>query len=232
MGKAVKRPGTRRKRRKVPPFVFCECTTLVQPTGHRAREARGLLSWIRKVKPGVIYHHTHQFFMKTTVDIPEYPNDFAMWAADVLEERALAEKLGSLDLFIFRNIEEIRRALITILRNYLGDHPEPRIARRGDEFFFNDTVTLVFPMSSRITTLRDFIAKLKTVGTSSLYFHFFEARMRLERPTDDFSAWLETGLGNKSAAERIRSLDPYHYSLEALREEILMILNQAGKRGG
>jgi hypothetical protein len=230
----LKKQGAKRRKnsRHTPPFVFCECSTLIRPTGHRAENAKDLLAWIRKVEPGVIYHHTHQFFMKATVEAPEYPNDFAVWAAEVLEERALAEKLASLDLYAFDNIEDIRKGLIRTLKAYLDSHPEPRRARKGDSFFFNDTLTLVFPLDPPVSTLSEFVRELAVVGTSSIYFHFFEARMRLERPTDDFSAWLETSLGYASAADRIRTLDPYHYSLEGLREDILFILNHYTKAGG
>jgi hypothetical protein len=39
------------------------------------------------------------------------------------------------------------------------------------------------------------LAELEEVSASCLHFHFFEARLRLERPTNDFSQWL---------AERVR----------------------------
>jgi hypothetical protein len=215
----------RKEGRKVPVFTFCECSTLIRPTGHRAENAQELLSLIGRVDPGVIYHHTHQFFMKATVEVPEYPNDFAVWAAEVLEERALAEKLASLDLYVFNSIEQIRTGLTRTLKAYIKENPELRRARKGDAFFFNDSLTLVFPIESVVRTLGDFIRELQIVGTSSIYFHFFEARMRMERPSDDFSTWLETSLGYPGLAKRIRSLDPYHYSLEGLREEILFILD-------
>ena len=214
--------------KKIKPFVFCECTNLIQPTGKRAENARQLLSLIGKVEPGVIYHHTHQFFLKASVEVPEYPNDFAVWAADVLEERALAEKFASLDLYAFTNVEEIRKGLVSTLKTYLAENPEPRAARPGDEFFFNDTVTLVLPVDPPVKTIGEFIRTLQFVGTSSIYFHFFESRMRMERPTDDFSGWIEGSLGLKKLAQRIRALDPYHYSLEGLRQEILFVLEHFG----
>ena len=205
-------------------LVFYECTNLIQPTGFRAQNARELLSLIRKVEPGVIYHHTHQFYLKAAVDIPEYSNDFAVWASDALEERALAEKLACLDMFTFSNIEEIRKALIAILKSYLSENLTPRPARTGDAFFFNDTITLILPVGLLAKSIPDFIKVLHQVGTSSIYFHFFEAKMRMGRLTDDFSAWLETSMGDTELAARIRRLDPYHYSLEGLRQEMLFIV--------
>ena len=212
------------KSKKTKPFVFYECTNLIQPTGKKAENIRQLLSLIRNVEPGVIYNHTHQYYLKASIELPEYSNDFAVWAAEALEERALAEKVASLDLYAYKNIEEVRQGLISTLRSYLSENPEPRQARPGDAFFFNDTLSLIFAIKSNIHTLPEFLTSLRTVGTSSLYFHFFEAKMRMGRHTDDFSNWLEKNLGNKELASKIQKLDPYHYSLEELRQEILFIL--------
>ena len=208
-------------------FTFFECAGLLQPTGERARDLSELLSLIRTVEPGVIYHHPHQYYLKAAVEVPEYPNDFAVWAAEYLEERALAESLAGRDLYAYRDVEEVRRALIGIIEGYLRENPMPRPVRNGDEFFFNDAVSIVMEAGPRAENLTDFIEGLETVGASSLYFHFFEARLRLRRPADDFSVWLEQGLGRGDLARRIRGLDPYRYSLEGLRGEILSLLHGA-----
>lgn len=207
-----------------PGFKFFECTSLIQPTGRKAQDLGQLLSLIDMVGPGVVYHHTHQYYLKASIEVPQYPNDFAVWAAESLEERALAEKLASLDLYAYRDIESVRQALTGIIKSYLAENPPPRPVRTGDEFFFNDAVTIVMEFSPEVRTLPSFIEALRTVGTSSIYFHFFEARMRLQRPSDDFSVWLEQGLDRTDLAQKIRKLDPYLYSLESLRQEILSIL--------
>jgi hypothetical protein len=206
------------------PFRFFECTSLIRPTGRYAQDLSDMLSLIRIVDPGVIYHHTHQYFLKAAVETPEYPNDFAVWAARSLEESALAEKLANLDLYAFSEIEQVRGALIEIIVRYLGGNPAPRPARTGDAFFFNDAVTIVAESGFAAETLPTFLEALDRVGTSSIYFHFFEARFRLRRPADDFSVWIEGNLGRPDLARKVRGLDPYQYSLEGLRDRILSLL--------
>jgi hypothetical protein len=206
------------------PFRFFECTSLIQPTGMHAQDLSDLLSLIRIVDPGVIYHHTHQYFLKAAVVTPEYPNDFAVWAGRSLEERALAEKLANLDLCAFPGIEQVRAALIEIVVSYFGENPAPRPARTGDAFFFNDAVTIVAETGFAAETLPAFLEALDRVGTSSIYFHFFEARFRLRRPADDFSTWIGSELNRPDLARAIRGLDPYQYSLEGLRGRILSLL--------
>ena len=206
------------------PFKFFECMNLLQPTGRQAQDLPQLLSLIGEVEPGVIFHHTHQYYLKAAIEIPEYTNDFAVWAAESLEERALAEKLASLDLYGCEDVEEVRNALIRIIKTYLRENPAPRAARNGDAFFFNDAVTIIMEAGPMAGNLPEFIEALRTVGASSIYFHFFEARMRLHGPADDFSVWLDQSLGREDLAQRIQRLDPYHYSLEGLRQQILSVL--------
>ncbi|HTN43800.1 MAG TPA: DUF5752 family protein [Nitrospiria bacterium] len=213
------------------PFRFFECTSLIQPTGRQAQDLSDLLSLIRIVDPGVIYHHTHQYFLKAAVETPEYPNDFAVWAARSLEESALAEKLANLDLYAFSEIEQVRAALIEIIESYLGENPAPRPARDGDAFFFNDAVTIIAETGFEAETLPAFLEALDRVGTSSIYFHFFEARFRLRRPADDFSVWIGSELNRPDLAQAIRGLDPYQLSLEGLRHRILTLLRPTVARG-
>jgi hypothetical protein len=219
---SVNIPGRNRPAKKA--FRFFECASLLQPTGRHAKDLVELVSLISEVGPGVIYHHTHQYYFKAAIETPEYSNDFAVWAAESLEERALAEKLASLDLYACPHIEEVRQGLIRIIESYPRENPSPRPARSGDEFFFNDAVTIVMEADPVVENLPDFIEALHTVGTSSIYFHFFEARMRLRRPSDDFSAWLDQGLGRPDLARQIRAIDPYQYSLEGLRRQIILLL--------
>jgi hypothetical protein len=68
------------------------------------------------------------------------------------------------------------------------------------------------------------------VSNVSLYFHFFEARLRLDRKTNDFSYWLEQQ-GARDLAGAIDRLDPYIMTLDELRSRIVDI-GTAGEGGG
>jgi hypothetical protein len=60
-----------------------------------------------------------------------------------------------------------------------------------------------------------------------LYFHLFEARMRLRRHENDFSQWLRTDLGLVDLADRVGRLNPYGGSLERARSEVLRLVDEA-----
>ena len=71
-------------------------------------------------------------------------------------------------------------------------------------------------------TLRGFLEILGRVSVNSLYYHVFDAKLRLERGDNDFSAWFES-LGLTDLAREMQSLDPYTYTLEGLRKRIMVL---------
>ncbi len=90
----------------------------------------------------------------------------------------------------------------------------------GDEFYFNESVALVFFEGVRARNLAEFLIALKYVDPGSIYFHFYEARSRVEAETDDFSKWFEEGLGKAELARKVRAIDPFMHSVEGIRELI------------
>ena len=54
--------------------------------------------------------------------------------------------------------------------------------------------------------------------------HVFEASLRLDRGRNDFSQWLAETLGERGVADAIARLDPYTYTLDGLRREIVRLV--------
>jgi len=77
-----------------------------------------------------------------------------------------------------------------------------------------------------VSDLSEFAQALKKVTVDSIYFHIFEARLRLERKTSDFSLWIETSVGDADLARKILKLDPYTHTLEDLRKKIIQIVEK------
>jgi hypothetical protein len=71
--------------------------------------------------------------------------------------------------------------------------------------------------------LMEFAEILKKVSIRALYFHIFEARMRLGSPENDFSQWLR-GIGEEQLAAEISKLDPYNMTLESLRRKLIRMV--------
>lgn len=209
-------------------FEFKQCVTILKSTGKKAKNLRELKVVLAEVSDGAVAHHTYQYFLKGHV--LEYTNDFAHWAGESIEERALAERLSNIDPYDYPSVQDLRRDLVGAIDDYLTLFPEPRDAMPGDDFYFNETVMLVFPAGVRARNLAEFLMAMKYVEGSSLYYHFYDARVRLGKQADDFSQWLEEGMEKPEVARTIRSIDPFMHSLETIRERIVEAVEEEVKR--
>jgi hypothetical protein len=198
-------------------FEFKQCVILIKATGRKAASLRELRDLIAAASAESIAHHTYQYFLKG--HILEYTNDFAHWAGKSLEEGALAEQLSNIDPYACRDEEELRGELLQAIDDHLERLPVPRTAIRGDEFFFSEAITFIFPAGVRARNLAEFLMALKYVDESSLYYHFYDARQRLESGRDDFTTWF-ISLGKADLAGAVGAIDPFMHTLEGIRERI------------
>ncbi len=206
-------------------FEFKQCVTIIKATGKMAKNIREFRDALAVVSEGSIFHHIYQYLLKGHMF--EYTNDFSQWAGESLEERALAEQLSNVDPYDFENIETLRKELLQTVDDYLEKFPEPRNALPGDEFFFNETITLVFQAGVGVRNLAEFVMAIKYIDASSLYYHFFDARRRFEGKSNDFSQWFEEKLGKKDLAEKLRFIDPFMHNLEGIRTRIATACEEA-----
>lgn len=212
----------------IEPFEFNQCISILKSTGQRAKNLRELRNIIEVISDDCIFHHTYQYFIKGHV--LEYTNDFAHWAGESLEERALSEHLSNIDPYDYKNISGLKNKILEVIDNYLENFPEPRESMHGDEFYFNETITLIFPAGIRAKNLAEFLTAIKFVDAGSIYYHFFEAQIRLGGGIDDFSRWIEDVFGKKDLAEKIRSIDPFMHDLEGIRNHIAEAVEEEVKK--
>ncbi len=210
------------------PFRFCTRLHLSELTGLRATTLGQFLALIKEVPGSSIYHHTHRFLQQHQYLSPEPPNDFAYWVTDILGEAELGEMLVSIDTMQYSTIRDLREKIASTIESYLKDSPFAKLkfARSGEEFHFIKSVSFILPTNYIAYDLKEFTDVLKKITIDSIYFHIFEARLRLEKPTNDFSFWIENSLGDKKLADNISSFDPYTSTLEDLRKKIVRIIER------
>lgn len=210
------------------PFRFCTRLHLSELTGLRAATLGQLLALIKEVPGSCIYHHTHRFLQQHQYLSPEPPNDFAYWVTGILGEEELGERLVSIDTIQYSTIRDLREKIASTIENYLHDNPlaKMKFARSEEEFHFIKSVSFILPTNYIAYDLKEFAEVLKKITIDSIYFHIFEARLRLEKPTNDFSFWIEHSLGDKKLADSISSFDPYTSTLEDLRKKIIRIIER------
>lgn len=210
------------------PFRFSTRLHLSELTGLSAVNLEEFLSVLANVNGSSIYHHTHRFLQQHEYLSPEPPNDFAYWVTNVLGEDELGERLASIDTVQFLNIRSLREKIISVISEYLKDNPSARnkFSREDEAFRFIKSVSFVFPTGYVAYDLKEFTGILRKITTDSIYFHIFEARLRLEKADNDFSHWIEDSLGDKELADMISRLDPYTHTLEDLRSALIAAIEE------
>ncbi len=205
------------------PFVFVTESQLVALTGRGAKNVRELLHHMAEVSGASIFYHTHSLYLSHHFEKPKFYNDFANWVSQALQEERLAERLAAVDLLAMTSIRQLRERLITVIREHVeGGGDRRQDCPPGDSFHFCEAKSFIMPTGLAAQDVPDFFAQLEKVSTSCLYFHFFEARLRLDRPTNDFSQWLRTH-GEEKLARKIDNLNPYVMTLDELRGEIVKL---------
>ncbi len=210
------------------PFVFDTELRLVVLTGVKVSRLAELRHMLSRIPGSSIFFHTHQVYLAHNFQKPFYYNDFAIWVSQALREEALAEKLAAIDLLAFTTIRELRLTILQTIDDYIETHGEISQPCRPDEaFHFCRSRSFVLPTGIVAQDVPEFFGQLSHISDASLYFHFFEARLRLGRRTSDFSRWLKDR-GREDLASAIDGLNPYVRTLGELKQDIIRIGADAG----
>lgn len=209
----------------MPSFEFYTRLHLTIILGKTAGNLKELLEGIKIIPGSSIYYHTHKFLQQHHYLSPEPPNDFAFWITNILQEKILGEQFAAVDIIQYKSIAELRKKFIDLLEDYLKNNRQQREAPAGSEFQFLKSESFVLKTGKTANNLKEFYEIFKNISINSLYFHIFEARLRLEKPTNDFSLWFES-IGETSLAKKISQFDPYTMTLNDLKNKIIKLLEK------
>ncbi|MFH1826740.1 MAG: DUF5752 family protein [bacterium] len=210
------------KRAKTP-FTFHTTSLLVEITGKKAYHLKDFVQQLKNIDDSSLFYHIHHTFREYSFAPGQYSNDFARWVGEDLEEARLAERLAAIDIHEFTSLDALRQSLVTIVEAHLTQAIEIRKAPPGREFYFLRGTSVIMPTDYKAWTLEEFARDLNKVGMRSLYYHFFDARLRLNRKTNDFSKWIEEELNEPAIAKKINALDPYFITMDQLKEKIITL---------
>jgi hypothetical protein len=203
------------------PFYFFTSSNLVELTGEKADTIEELATLLQRCTGSAIFYHVFQSFRERHFAIGKYHSDFAQWISTSLDEEALAERLGSLDVRDFTTIRALRESMIQVVENHLRQYPQSGNRQGKTPFFFCQSVSVIMPTNYIAWNLNDFYQIIKKIGIRSIHYHLIEARLRLGIQTNDFSYWLRDSLKKETLAKRIEAIDIYLYTLEEIRNRIL-----------
>jgi len=194
--------------------------------GRNARDEQQLLEAIEEIPLDSLSYHTQSFFLRHTYIAGPYPNDFATWAAIQVRDRVLGEKLGILNPYDFENLEALRTEIVNIIDEHLCQlQIIPRVIY-GEPFHFMQSRIIEVPTGLEARSLTEFRKILATVDTSAVYYHNFEAILRLGRKMGDFALWIEEQLNLPELAQKISKVDFYMTSLESIRHRIINLCDE------
>lgn len=209
------------------PFIFYGCVELRQSVDRRALDERELMDRLEEVPPGSVFYHTHGYFLRHRAFTTAYGNDFATWVATHVGDQVLAERLAVVNPFEFKDLEELREELVTIIDDHLVRLSTVPRVEFGEVFYFQQSHIVAVPLGPMARTLLEFRDALAAADASALYFHIVEARARLGRRSGDFAEWIRTSLELAPLADRIERIDAYMTSLERVRARVLSFVDQA-----
>lgn len=209
--------------RKGKPFEVKDCTLITRMGGvEPALNLRELRERIKICPIESIYHHFCETVIRPSFDDPEFRNDFAVWAAHSMHDRALAERLGIVNPYRFPNLKALRDRTVEIIDDHLSEMSMIPWVRRGGDFQFMRAATVIFSTGIELRGPEDLVRRIPDMSMGSIYYHFVEARRRTRGRTDDFSRWMrDRGGGPRRLPEALESIDFYFLSLPDLKDALL-----------
>jgi hypothetical protein len=211
-------------------FVFQHGFSLVELVGKKAGNLKEFLKCIQTIDDESVFYHVYHTLRQHHFAIPEYSNDFAHWLKKELNEDVLAERFTYVRISEYDDIEKVRKKLVEMLKKRLEERSNGTInVPEEHAFHFVRAKMIALPTKYKAKNLKEFAKCLEAVERDSLFYHFFSARLKPGnngKYSDDFSRWI-VKIGHGEIADKIAALNPYGYTLEGLRKEMLNII-----RGG
>ena len=211
----------------VQPFVLYDAHAVRMATGRDAVNLRELLTALREVDGAVLRHHLFRFPLDLAYDVSAFGHEFAYWAESGLQDSVLAERLGNFDPYLDPQPEALRAALVEIVEDHLmAAHHVPWV-RPGRELHFQRSLLVAYPTGVTATDLAGLQDAVCRAAPGAIYYHFFEARTRLDGRSDDFSAWVDGSLGLPEVAAAMRRIDFPAMRIEDVRDTLARLLGEA-----
>jgi hypothetical protein len=228
--KAAKRNSNKTK---MTPFQIKDCALIVRISEQLpAINLRELRERVASCPPDSLYHHFCETVLRPSFDDPEFHNDFAIWARRALHDHVLAEKLEILDPYSFADMEELRKEVLDIFDDRLSEIYYVPWALHDRAFYFHSATTVVFDTNMTIDSPKRLRQAVSQMTTSSLYYHFWEARRRTPDRLDDFSVWLkdwnDRGI---PLIEAFSQIDFYFMSLRELQQRMYRVIGEITGKG-
>ena len=215
---------------EAPGFQFVTAAYVIRINNQKACTLNELRAGLDQASDASVFYHTFQSLGRHHFLTEGFSNDFAQWVLAGLNRPQLAERLGGLDIRDYLSLAELRDDLYRVLGEYCDEHPREAEMSGFEPFYFCECAEITAPLGPEVSTLAEFLRGLEGLSHASLYYHFLISRLRLQLNTNDFSQWLEKGLGREDLARRINRIDIYTNTLDTAREKMMRIIDTGAKQ--
>ena len=180
---------------------------------------------LRDVEASSVYHHFWGALLQPRFEEREYNNDFAAWVRHGVHDPVLAERLAALHPGRFTSMEELRDEMVELIDDRVDEDDALLWVRATLQFEFLRSQIVVFDTGMRLSTPADLADAVPRMSTSSVFYHFVDARRRTETGHDDFTDWITAGDdGLEEVCRRLNGVDPYYGNLVELRTGLVEAL--------
>lgn len=202
-------------------FAIKDCALLAIATGKKATTLKELQTHLSTIDIDSIYLHVWGSLLEPHFDMREYNNHFAAWARRGLHDDTLAERLAMVDPNDYADLEALRQEFLEVIAERLDEQEYLRWVLATEPFEFIRSTIVVFDTAKRVQQPEELITLIPHLSTSSIFYHFIDARRRLPTSQDDFCFWL-TCWGDRYAelAHHLAAIDPYFNSLTTIRQQL------------
>lgn len=205
-------------------FKIKDCALASLATGKKAQNLKELNKNIADVEQGSLFYHFWGGLLRPRFDDPEYNNDFASWVRHALHDKVLAERLGMIDPTEYPDLEDLRERLHEIIELRLDEVEYLSWCKIDEQFHFITSQIVVFDTNNVIRKPVELVRAVPKMTSSSIFYHFIEARRRTFGKIDDFRSWLYGFDGKyEELIHSLSSIDPFFCSLRELRDKLTKI---------
>lgn len=209
-----------------PTFSLKDCALVALATGKKARLLQEFRSVLSEIDPASIYHHFWGSLLQPRFEEREYNNDFAAWVRHAIHDAVLAERLAVLTPTAFPDLEALRAAILDLIDTRLDEEEYLIFERATQQFEFIRSQIVVFESHQQFSQPAELAAALPNLSTSSIFYHFIDARRRTPDGRDDFCDWLISfGDAHLDICEKLSVVDPFFGSLSELRTRLAQIFS-------
>jgi hypothetical protein len=214
------------------PFYIKDCALVVLATGRKALLLQELRNELKTIAAASIYHHFWGGLLQPRFEHREFNNDFAAWVRHGVHDAVLAERLAAVDPTRFQDLELLREEILELIDARIEEAEALRWTRATEQFEFLCARIVVFDTRRTLSHPDELAEVVPQLSTSSLFYHFIDARRRTADGRDDFSDWLSGFDGRHEQLQwLLAGVDPYFGTLSDLRENLARIFRACSNGG-